>query len=96
MANPLKAEVALVKLAGLKSWAVRHATPLKAGAELAGLGALSVPSINALRKKKAPGEEETEEHKKERRNAKFELGGLGVLAVPSAIELAHHAFKRGP
>ncbi len=56
------------------------------GAEIGGLGVLARPSVQALRRK------DTSPH--ERSAAKHELAGLGILAVPSAYEVAKAGIRR--
>ena len=53
-------------------------------AEVAGLGILAVPSIQALRKKPV-GEKATH---------KYELAGLGTLAAPSAYYLGKRLLRK--
>lgn len=55
--------------------------------ETAGLGILAKPSIDTLRDPNAEA--------KERSHAKYELGGLGVLAAHPAYELANHYMPQG-
>lgn len=57
-----------------------------AGAELAGLGVLGVPSVKTLRDPSASA--------KEKNHAKWELGGLGVLAAHPAYETASHFINK--
>jgi hypothetical protein len=70
------------------AWAAKNKEHLTHGAELAGLGALAVPSAGKLRKIHAK-----ETSPEEKSHAKYELGGLGILAAPSAIHLGHAAWK---
>ena len=53
-------------------------------AEIAGLGLLAVPSIQALRKKPV-GEKKTHQ---------YELAGLGTLAAPSAYYLGKRMLRK--
>ena len=54
-------------------------------AEVAGLGALMVPTVQSLRGKPLP-----EKHKD-----MWEAAGLGVLAAPSVAALGHKAWQSG-
>jgi hypothetical protein len=54
-------------------------------AEIAGLGALAVPTVQKMRGKKMS----------EKNTNRAELGGLGILAAPSAVGLAKHFLKKG-
>lgn len=80
---------AFIKESGVMDWAARNKEHLTHGAELAGLGALAVPSAGKLRKIHAK-----ETSPEEKRTAKYELGGLGILAAPSALHLGHAAWKK--
>ena len=62
----------------------KRASAFAHGAELAGLGTLALPSIQALRGKPM------NEHK----SHKYELAGLGILAAPSLVEGAKALAKR--
>ena len=53
-------------------------------AELAGLGILAAPSIQALRKKPMD----------EKKTHKYEIAGLGTLAAPSAYYLGKRMFRK--
>ena len=53
--------------------------------ELAGLGLLAAPSVQALRGKDM----------KESTKHKLELGGLGILAAPYAVSLGKKILRRG-
>lgn len=68
---------------GVTDFVSRHSGPISHGLDLAGLGILAKPGIDRLRGK----------HVDERKAAKTETAGLGVLALPSAVSLAHHAIK---
>lgn len=59
---------------------VKKAEAFGHAAELAGLGALAVPSIQALRGKPM----------KERTAHKMELAGLGILAAPTLKKMIGH------
>lgn len=56
------------------------------GLDLAGLGVLAVPSAQTLANTRAS--------QTERNHAKWELGGLGVLAAHPAWELGHSLLRR--
>ena len=58
-------------------------------ADITGLGVLAVPSVHKLRK--IHSKTTTPEEKKD---AKYELAGLGILAAPPAMHLAHAAYNR--
>jgi hypothetical protein len=70
----------LEKISGIGSFVAQHKDALSHGTEIAGLGILAKPSIDRLRGKDVS----------ERRAAKWDTAGLGLLAAPSAISLAHH------
>jgi hypothetical protein len=59
----------------------------QAALEVGGLGILGKPSLSTLRSPTAS--------KKEKSHAKWELGGLGVLAAHPALEVGKHFLKRG-
>lgn len=64
---------------------VKHASGLDHAIELAGLGILARPSVNALRGKPMT----------EHASHVHEVAGLGVLAAPSAVHMAQGAWHKG-
>jgi hypothetical protein len=65
---------------------IKHANVGSTALEMGGLGILGAPSLKTLRDPKASA--------KDKKHAKWELGGLGVLAAHPAYELGTRVLKR--
>jgi hypothetical protein len=64
---------------------IKTASLTQAGLEVGGLGVLAHPSYKTLK--------DPTSSRKEKKHAKFELAGLGVLAAYPAYELGHAGFN---